>query len=432
MLLKGLIQYCRVARVCGRAQAGNQGVALVLDSLLCRLNQYVHLVPVDLTHVHDPACCPVHGLPLELLRCRKPQWMECPGDAGRDRQEGRVVGRAGAEPSDTGHTRRTAGGWPVKLLHVNRVGAVERDRTFPIPLDLGGGREAVGRAEGAGLQTLRHVVLGPRIPIPVPLHEVTVRHGLVGLQRPRIHRLVPDVLVLIRKGDGGCRQAEGTPHAPPGVVLVRVLAAGIHPGEVERLALLPPILAFSDAEDVGRQDVVVLVRSVHFTDGEHVCHHGHIRVRQALGCPNGAGACWVREDLECPSLLRVSHDERLPRPFEGVRRAIEAVLRGKVAHELHGLAGGRGPLHSQLRERVNAHQSHAHLPAGLASDGGARSTGPKHGTAGGLAHGDAVLVDDAVGVVLVAEGVRHLVYEAYRLVHIWPCVIVGLVIRTKR
>ena len=36
------------------------------------------------------------------------------------------------------------------------------------------------------------------------------------------------------------------------------------------------------------------------------------------------------------------------------------------------------------------------------------ATGAEHGTAGGFAHRHAVLVDDAVGAALVAEGVTHL------------------------
>mmetsp|Transcript_24405 Transcript_24405/g.66621 ORF Transcript_24405/g.66621 Transcript_24405/m.66621 type:complete len:339 (+) Transcript_24405:760-1776(+) len=266
----------------------------------------------------------------------------------------------------------------------------------------------------------------------MPPHEVAVRHWLVWLERPRVHGLVPDVLILVGQGDGGGCHPECTPHTPPAVVFVVILASRVHEGEVQRRTFVPPALLLGNGKYVGRQNEIVLVRGVDLSDRVHVRHHGHVGVGKPLGSPDRAGACWVRQDLEGPGLVLVAHDERLPRPLEGVWRSVEAVLGGEVAHQLNGVARGGGPLHGQLREGVDAHQGHADLPARLAADGGARAASSKHGAAGRLRHGDAVLVEDAIGTVLVAVGVGHLVNVADGLHDVRPRVSVRLIVGTER
>mmetsp|Transcript_120690 Transcript_120690/g.341274 ORF Transcript_120690/g.341274 Transcript_120690/m.341274 type:complete len:337 (+) Transcript_120690:869-1879(+) len=235
-----------------------------------------------------------------------------------------------------------------------------------------------------------------------------MRHELIRLHGPGVHWLVTDVVVLVRQFQRGRGQAECPPHAAAGIVLVRILAPGVHLREVQRLAFLPPALRPRYVENVRGQYVILLVVGIHLADREHVRHDSHVSVWNPLRGPDRAGACGVRQNLKGPRLVGIAHDERLSRALERVWRPVKAVAGGQAAHELHGLARRAAPFHCQVGERVDAHEGLAHLSARLAANRRAPTASAETSAAGGLRDRNAMLVEDAIGAALVSKSMRHL------------------------
>mmetsp|Transcript_49224 Transcript_49224/g.115747 ORF Transcript_49224/g.115747 Transcript_49224/m.115747 type:complete len:293 (+) Transcript_49224:236-1114(+) len=266
-----------------------QCIRFSLRGLLRVVDVVVHDIEANLTYIHDSANEPIHRVILKLLWVRKLQGVDGLVHSRRDGHECRIVRRPGCIPRNARSPLGTALTRMVQLLNINGIGAIEGYRPFPVALDLGGRLVPVRGSERSGLNAFRHIELRPSIPVSVPGHEIVMGDFGIGRDRPRIHGLVPDVLITGWQAQGWLCHLQASPHPSAGVVLVGILPARIHQGEVEGCALLPPPLAARHVKKVRRHNEVVLVVSVDLADRVHVGYHCHLVVGQALRNPNGAG-----------------------------------------------------------------------------------------------------------------------------------------------
>mmetsp|Transcript_116199 Transcript_116199/g.276175 ORF Transcript_116199/g.276175 Transcript_116199/m.276175 type:complete len:200 (-) Transcript_116199:959-1558(-) len=194
MLLEDLVQFGWT----GGASLANflqQGICIRLCSLLRVVDVFVHDIEANLTDIHHSANQPIHRVIFKLLWVRKLQGVDGLVHSRRDGYECRIVRGAGCIPCNTRGPLGTALTGMVQLLNIDGIGAVEGYRSFPVALDLGGRLVPVRGSERSCLNTFRHIELRPGIPVSVPGHEIVMGDFGVGRDRPRIHGLVPDVLI---------------------------------------------------------------------------------------------------------------------------------------------------------------------------------------------------------------------------------------------